>query len=110
MIYNNLLLANSVLALFDFYHDSDKNVYTLDAFKGEGESGYTVIKGDTGQSASFAQSACGDGIVMYCCERWDLYKLQHDDDQDAMDNIAVYFNNVHDALAHLLDYFNEYNP
>ena len=107
MIYNNLLLANSLLALFDYYHDSDKTDYVLEAFKGEGESGYTIIKSDTSQSASFAQSGGGDGIVIYCCCRWDLYRIQHRCDVDEMDNIALYFNNVHDALAHLLDYFDE---
>lgn len=109
MIYNQLNLANALLALFEFFHDSEKNGYLLEAFKGCGESGYTLLCGRTDKSASFAQSAGGDDLVIYPCVRWDLYKLLHGDDRDAMDNIAVFFNcdDLKSAVDYLLDYFGE---
>lgn len=107
MIYSTMTLANALLSLIEFFHD-DKNEYVLNAFKGNSESGYTIISNRTSRSASFAQSASGDDIVVYCCDRWDLTKLLMGDG-DELDNIAMFFNcdNLNGAMEHILDYLND---
>ena len=102
MIINTLLLPNATLALVEFLHDSSDE-YVVSAYKGAGESGYTIInnKGISNQSASFAQSAGGDSLVVYPTERWTISKLSLEE----LDDISEYFgcDNLFNAAKAIID-------
>ena len=100
MIYNTMALANSVLAMVDFL-GTDTKEYILYAYKGLGESGYTLIRQGSDMSISFAQSASGDSLVVYPCDRWVVAKLT----QEELDDISVYFgcDDLFNAAKYIID-------
>ena len=87
MIYNTLALANATLGMFEFLYNEDDNDYLLQAYKGLGESGYTLINHDTATAVSFCQSASGDSLVVYAGNRWKVLSME----QEQLDELGVWF-------------------
>jgi hypothetical protein len=99
MIYNTLTLADATLTLFKYLYNQDESHYVLEAWGSLGESGYKLTNQDT--SVAFAQSAAGDGLVIYSGDRWELPKWT----QVKLDIIAVEFNcdDLFNAVKHIME-------